>query len=125
MACLILLTGLWAIYFFRSPLGFVMAAGLLTAAVSEFLFPVRYRLTSEYAEARGPLHWRRIAWGEVKRVYVGKEEIKLSPLKHGGPREAFRGVVLRVAGDPEPVLAAVRSFREAARAQEPDAPAPD
>lgn len=123
----ILLTGLWAAYVFRSPVGFVMAAGLLTTAVSEFLFPVRYHLTPEYAEARGPLYWRRIEWGEVKRVYVGKEEIKLSPLRHGGPREAFRGVVLRPAGEVEPVLSAVRRFRHApADAAEPaNAAAPD
>lgn len=113
VAAVILLTGAWAGYTFQSPIGFLMGAGLLTAAVSEFLLPVRYRLTAEYAEARGPLYWRRLEWAEVKRVYVGKQEIKLSPLRHGGPREAFRGVVLRTQDDPEPVLRAVRRFRQA------------
>lgn len=116
----ILAAGIWAAYVFRHPVGFLMAAGLLAGAVSDFLFPVRYRLTAEHAEARGPLTWRRIEWQEVKRVYVGKEEIKLSPLKHGGPREAFRGVVLRVNGDVEPVLAAIRAFRKAAVSDQPE-----
>lgn len=104
----------WAAFLFANPLAFLATAGLLIGAASEFLFPVRYQLTPEFAEARGPLYWRRIAWGEVKRVYVGNGEIKLSPLKHGGPREAFRGVVLRFEGDPDRLRAAIRQYREAA-----------
>lgn len=104
----------WAAFLFGNAVAFLATAALLIGAASEFLFPVRYRLTPGFAEARGPLHWRRIAWGEVKRVYVGNGEIKLSPLKHGGPREAFRGVVLRFEGDPDGLRAAIRQYREAA-----------
>lgn len=104
----------WAAFLFANPLAFLATAGLLIGAASEFLFPVRYRLTAEFAEARGPLYWRRLEWREVKRVYVGNGEIKLSPLKHGGPREAFRGVVLRFEGDPDRLRTAIRQYREAA-----------
>lgn len=110
----IALAAAWAAFVFGHVLALLATAGLLMASVSEFLFPVRYRLTPEFAEARGPVYWRRIAWSDVKRVYVGEREIKLSPLKHGGPREAFRGVVLRLEGDLEPTRAAIRRFRERA-----------
>ena len=108
----------WAFYLFQSAVPAVITLALLIAAMGEFLFPIAYRLSLSGAEARGPFGWRRMAWGEVMRVYVGNDEIKLSPLKHGGPREAFRGVLLRceagTAADQETVLAAVRRFRDAA-----------
>jgi hypothetical protein len=114
VAAVVLLASLLAQVVFRSPLGFWMTAALLLGATAEFLFPVRYRLTPTFAEARGVLFWRRIEWKEVKRLLVGNREIKLSPLKHPSPREAFRGVVLRCEEDQDGLLAAVRRFREAA-----------
>jgi hypothetical protein len=114
----VLLVAAWAALLFRGVLMPLAAAALLLGAVSEFLFPVTFRLTSEWAEARGPLYWRRIAWKEVKRIYVGNGEIKLSPLIHAGPREAMRGVLLRCDGNQPAVLAAVRGFHEAALAGE-------
>jgi hypothetical protein len=105
---------------FRHPIPALVAAALLALALGDFLFPVRYRLSAAGAEARGVGHWRRIAWEEVKRVYVGEEEVKLSPLAHGGPREPFRGVLLRCQGNREAVLAAVRQFRDAAARDRPD-----
>ena len=104
----------WGYVAFGSLLPGLAGAALLLGAVGEFLFPVTYRLSPEYAEARGPLSWRRIAWKEVKRVYAGDGEIKLSPLAHPGPREAFRGVLLRCEANQEAVLAAVKQFRDAA-----------
>jgi hypothetical protein len=114
----VVLAGVSAFILFQHAASALLAAGLILAAVGEFLFPVTYRLTAEGAEARGPLHWRRIAWTEVKRVYTHEEEVKLSPLAHGGPREPFRGVLLRCNGNRDEVLAAIRTFREAARPPE-------
>ena len=110
----IVLTATSAHWLLGSP-GFALAAaGLLLAATGEFLFPTTYRLTPEGAEARNPFGWRRIAWKEVKRIYTGNEEIKLSPLAHGGPRESFRGVLLRCGENRETVRNAVRRFHDAA-----------
>jgi hypothetical protein len=106
--------GAWALSVFRSPLPAVAAVILLLGAVGDFLFPVRYRLSPEVAEARSLTSWRKIAWKEVKRVYVGDGEIKLSPLAHPGRREEYRGVLLRCEADQEAVLAAVQEFRDAA-----------
>ena len=106
--------GAWAFYLFQHVVPALVTVGLLVAATGEFMFPISYRLSPAGAEARNPFGWRRIGWGEVMRVYVGNDEIKLSPLKHGGPREAFRGVLLRCEGNREVVLAAVQRFRDAA-----------
>jgi hypothetical protein len=118
---LALAVGALALFLFRHVASALLAVGLLVAAVGEFLFPLAHRLTREGAEVRGPFYWRRIAWTEVKRVHVGEEEVKLSPLAHGGPREAFRGVVLRCEGNRDEVLAAVRQLRDAAARDRPDA----
>ena len=113
-AILVLAVSVWAFFLFHSLVPAAATAFLLTGAVGEFLFPIRFRLSPEGAEARGLVSWRRIAWTEVKRVYAGKEEIKLSPLEHGGRREAFRGVLLRCDENRDAVLAAVERFRDAA-----------
>jgi len=110
-----------AAYVSLNSMGFAVAAGgLILAAAGEFLFPTHYRLTPEWAEAKNPFGWRRIAWKEVKRVYAGKEEIKLSPLAQAGRREAFRGVLLRCEGNQPAVLEAIDRFRNAAPGARPD-----
>ena len=110
----ILLAAAGALLLFRTALAPVATVMVLAGAVAEFLLPTRYRLAATGAEARNLLFWRRIEWREVKRVYSGKEEIKLSPLPNGGPREAFRGVVLRCERNRELVLETIRKFRDGA-----------
>lgn len=110
----ILVAGFAALLLFHSVLSAGLAVGLLLAATGEFLLPVNYRLTAEGAEARGLLTWRKMEWDDVKRVYTGPGVVKLSPLAHGGPREAFRGVLLRCEGNQSAVYAAVESYRHAA-----------
>jgi hypothetical protein len=105
---------------FRNPVMCLFAAMVLMAATADFLFPIRYKLNSEGAELRNLHNWRRIAWGEVKKVYTGEREIKLSPLEHGGRREAFRGVLLHCPENRDEVLAFVRRHRDAAAARAGD-----
>lgn len=104
----------WGWWLLRSPAAAPATALVLLSAVGEFLLPTRYRLSASGAEARGPGCWRRIAWREVKRVTVGEQGIKLSPLPPrghlGGRAEAFRGVRLRCGPRREAVLALVRRF---------------
>jgi len=114
VSALILVAALAALLLFHSLLSALLSAGLLLAATGEFLLPVTYRLTPEGAEARGLFAWRKIAWSDVKRVYSGRGEVKLSPLAHGGPREGFRGVLLRCEGNQSAVYAAVECYRDAA-----------
>lgn len=107
----IVLAAAWALILFGHWVAMVVTGFLLVGATSEFLLPIRYRLTADYAEARGPLFWRRIEWADVRRVYIGVEQVKLSPLPYGGPREPFRGVVLRLEDNSEAVLEVVRRSR--------------
>jgi hypothetical protein len=100
----------WAFILFHHLLPVLVAAFLLLGAVAEFLFPIRYRLTPQGAEARNLFCWRRITWAEVKRVSILGTEVRLSPLARPGGREPFRGVVLRCEANPEAILAAVRHF---------------
>lgn len=101
----------WSIVLFGNLTAPAATVVLLVGALAEYLFPIRYRLTREGAEARGPFYWRKIAWQEVRRVYVGEQEIKLSPLPLPGPREGFRGVLLRCPDNQEPVRELVEQFR--------------
>lgn len=88
-------------------------------ATAEFLFPIRYRLNAEGAELRNLHNWRRIGWEEVKKVYVGEREVKLSPLSRPGRREAFRGVLLQCPDNQEAVLALIAHYRSQYPALQP------
>lgn len=110
----ILAAGVTALLVFHSALSALLASGLLLAATGEFLLPVSYRLTPEGAEARNLFTWRQIRWQDVKRIYLGAGEIKLSPLAHGGTREAFRGVLLRCGENQAAIQTAVEEYRRVA-----------
>lgn len=87
---------------FHSPLPAVAAVLLLLGATSEYLFPVRYRITTEgvYADALTSRHALR--WKEVKRAVPDPMGIILTPLASPSRLDAFRGVLLRFAPDGEP-----------------------
>jgi hypothetical protein len=99
---------------FRNPVMTTFSIAVLIAATADFLFPIRFRLDGWGAELRNLHNRRRIAWTEVKKVYTGEREIKLSPLEHGGRREAFRGVRLQCPENRDEVLDFVRRHRDAA-----------
>ncbi|MER3500670.1 MAG: hypothetical protein IMHGJWDQ_001455 [Candidatus Fervidibacter sp.] len=72
-----------------------MAAGFfLVATVSEFLFPVHYRLTEEGAQVTGFLMRRSLSWAQVRRVTLLAESIHLSPYPYPTPLDNFRGLTL-------------------------------
>jgi len=87
-------------------LGF-LAGALLIASVSDYLFPLTFTLTDEAAEARGPLHRRRLAWARVRRVSRDDLGVKLSPLPHPSRLDAFRGIYLWFADNADDVMAFV------------------
>lgn len=91
------------------------AAALLIFSMAEFLFPVRYRLTQEKASAHGIGFIREIEWREVKRLAIGKDEIKLLPGAAAGWSDAYRGLVLRCPAARERVLEKVRELIDASR----------
>jgi len=92
---------------FQSLLLGILAAALLIASISDYLFPLTFTLTAEAAEARGPLHRRRLAWTNVRRVSRDDLGVKLSPLPQPSRLDAFRGIYLWFADNADDVMAFV------------------
>jgi len=98
---------------FQSLLLGLLAAALLIASVSDYLFPLTFTLTDEAAEARGPLHRRRLPWAQVRRVSRDNLGLKLSPLPQPSRLDAFRGIYLRFADNADDVMAFVAHHTKA------------
>ena len=109
----ILLAGVAAGYGFQTPLLGVLAVILLTAAVSDYLFPLRYTLGPEGIAVRGLLHRRLMAWPQVRRVVEDDLGVKLSPLARPSRLEAYRGIYLWFGGNADAVMAAIAHHTEA------------
>ena len=82
-------------------------------SLSEFLFPARYTLTTQSAQAVFGLTTLEIRWQDVRHAYLADDGIKLSPLRSRNARwEPLRGVFLRFGdSNKEEVIAAVRRLR--------------
>lgn len=78
------------------PLAGIVTFVILAGALSDYLFPVSYRLTDKKAEAKGILGSQSIEWARVKKEGHDENGIKLSPFAHPTRLDAFRGVYLRI-----------------------------
>jgi hypothetical protein len=79
----VLAIGIWWL-FFPVPLALFLPLVALTSALSEFLFPVTYTLTSTgVSVVYGPLHRLHLAWEEIKRAGQG---VSLAAHKALAPR---------------------------------------
>lgn len=106
------------ILFIRSLFASIVICFALFSSVSEFLLPIHYRLTSKGAYSQCFLTTSFIAWKDIKKVYQGKDGIKLSPLEKRSRLEAFRGVTLRYGdGDPEEIFTEVQKCRQNANSR--------
>ncbi len=85
----------------------------LLFSLSEYVFPIRYTLTTQSASARHGLTLLEIRWADVRHAYLTDDGIKLSPLRAKNSRfESLRGVFLRFDGENrDAVTDAVRRFR--------------
>lgn len=92
----------------------LLPAAAVLLSLSEFVFPVRYVLTSQSATARYGLTSLEIRWADVRHAYLTDEGVKLSPLRAKNSRfESLRGVYLRFdEGNRQAVIAAVQRFRQ-------------
>ena len=84
---------------------------VMLCSLADFLFPVRYEITTEAAEARMLFKSARILWKDVKQCMLDNDGLKLSPLAVPSRREAFRGVYLRFENNEGRVIDAVKSAR--------------
>ncbi len=102
---LILAASFAAGYGLRSSLLGLLAGLLLLASISDFLFPLHYRLDEKGISVKGVLHRRYLAWAQVRRVSRDELGVKLSPLPHPSRLDAYRGIYVWFGDNAEAVMA--------------------
>lgn len=106
----------FGVWLFHSPAVALLPPVALLLSLSEFFFPVHYRLTATSAHVRHGLTVLEIRWADVRHAYLTAEGVKLSPLRAKNARwEPLRGVFLRFDdANHDHVIATVRRLREEA-----------
>ena len=100
---------------FRSLVAGILTLILLAASISEFLLPVRFRLSPAGIEAAGLVFRRRMAWKDVRQVRRDPLGVKLSPLSRRSRLEAYRGIYLWFGENEPEVMAALAHYRGEAK----------
>jgi len=96
-------------FVFGQRIGFtVLAAVILLGSFLDWLLPIKYRLTTRGAYYNNAFLRKRIAWEEVRSCYVSGFGLKLSPFSRRTRLDAFRGFVLRFAGNRDEVIRIVK-----------------
>ena len=90
----------WMIFHQVPPV--LAAVALLLGACSDFLFPIRYRLTAEGLWAEGLTSRMHLRWKEARRCVLEPRAVTVTPLPAPSRLDAFRGVTLRFAPRGEP-----------------------
>lgn len=91
-----------------------LAAAFLLGSLSRYFVPTEYGLDAGGASVRFLGHVRRVAWGDVRRHWVAREGVELSPFARASRLESFRGTFLRFAGNRDEVVSFVESQMAAA-----------
>lgn len=102
---------LFAFVWFGSVVPALVMGMVFLGALSDFLLPVSYTLTTTHASASTLVSKRMMAWKDVKKCYLDDAGVKLSPLSRKSRLEAYRGVYLRFGDKREEVLQAVAKLR--------------
>jgi hypothetical protein len=112
---------LWQ-WVFPHPLALAIPLVAMTSALSEYFFPIRYRVdeTGVHADC-GPFQRLHLGWSDVRRIQRGRDGLYVSSLRKPSRLDHFRGIRLQFGGmDPEPIVAAVVAGRDRYRARESD-----
>jgi len=107
-----ILAGVGTALAFSNPLLFLLGFLVIVGSTADFLLPVVQRIDEGGASRKVALSVSKIGWSDVKRVVVGEEGVKLSPLERSTRLAPFRGVYLRFGGRKEEVLQAIEYWRE-------------
>ncbi len=119
---LIAAASLGAVYAFGSPILGLLAGVLLLAAVSDYLFRLRFRLTEQGVEMRGLLSRRRMQWLDVRSVRCDELGVKLSALARRSRLEAYRGIYVYFEGNASEVMSFIADHVKAEAAGGVDHP---
>jgi hypothetical protein len=82
-------------YYIVSTICGIAAALIIGLYISDFLLPVKYKITSEKATSKSILFSHEVEWTKVVRCTKDRMGVKLSSVKKGSVLESFRGVYLR------------------------------
>lgn len=77
---------------------------ILLLFLARFFFPTHYRLGPESVSARGLISRKKRHWSGLKRYYVGKRGVHLSPYTQPSRLESFRGIYLPFGTKREKIL---------------------
>jgi hypothetical protein len=105
----------------ESPWLTILGGLILAGSLSDWLFPITYRLTTQSASYKNAVFRKRIAWDDVRRVSVADFGVKLSPFASRSRLEPFRALILRFgggsdgAGDRGSVMRIVKTYARCKR----------
>lgn len=104
---------LWQ-WIFPHPLALALPLVAMTSALSDYLFPIRYRIDDAGVHADcGPFQRLHLAWSDIRRIQRGNDGIYVSSLRTPSRLDQFRGIRLRFGSmDPERVVSAVLAGRD-------------
>jgi hypothetical protein len=96
---LLIAANVFLLFIFREiyinyPFFVILGNLILIGSISDFLFPIKFRLTTAGAEYRNFITKKRIAWQDVRNCYLSDDGIKLSPLTRLSRLESFRGFAI-------------------------------
>ncbi len=92
-----------------------LSAAVLVGSLARYFAPTHYELNDAGISVRFLGHVRRVAWGDVRRHWVAREGVELSPFARPSRLESFRGTFLRFAGNRDEVVSFVESQMAAHR----------
>lgn len=84
----------------------LLAATILLAAVSPFLFPTHYVLNDRGIREERLGRTRARTWQELKRVHIGRQAALLSPFAQATWMDRYRGIVIFFGGADREALVA-------------------
>lgn len=84
-------------------IGGFLGAGFVLSSVTEYVLPIRYRLTTRGAYCSYGLVRLEIAWHAIRRVIELPDGVRLTPLARPSRLDPFRGVPLRLPSAADPL----------------------
>jgi len=90
--------GLFGALSLQQWIGAVLGCVFILMSVAEFVFPIRYRLTSSGVSCRYGVAYLAMEWREVRRVIQIPDGLRLSPFAKPTRLDGFRGLLVRLPG---------------------------
>ncbi len=103
---------IWSLVFWATAYswGFLFLAVLiLTASLSPYFFPTKYKLTQDKVKVHFLAVKKEKTWLEFRSFYPDKNGVFISPFAKPNRLENYRGLFLRYEGNQEEVLNFVKS----------------